>query len=83
MPRGANFHFHVGEHEANGLMIDQGLAHALAFARVGKRRISGGAGDAEGLRGNGGAGVVQRHHGNAKSITGLAEDLISRDANIV
>ena len=79
---------HIGEHEADALVFDQGAGHGLAFAGVVGGVFEGGAGQAGGESADPGAGGgegAQRAAAAAarKSGSGDAQAVIERDADIV
>ena len=59
-PRGLDLHRHVGEHELHALEVGDRLAELLALLDVGDRRVERALRDADGLRADRRAGVVER-----------------------
>src|ERR1700694_1413105 len=59
--RGVDLHRHVGELEADRLVLPEGLAELLAVLGVLERELIRGAGDADGSRPGSGAVSLQRH----------------------
>src|SRR5690606_13728669 len=67
---------HVGEHEADRLMVGDRLAKGLALGRVAGRRLKRPAGDAQRLRGDADPTAVEGAHRDLEPVADLTEQLI-------
>src|SRR5699024_7258004 len=80
---GLQLHGHVGEHELDTLEVGDGLTELLAFLDVGHTLVQGALSDADGLRADGHAGVVEGAQRDLETLTGGADHTVPGDAHIV
>ena len=76
-------HGHVGEHELQALELGDRLAELLALLDVAERVVQRALGDADGLRGDGDAGVVQGPHRDLEAGALRADHPVAGDADVV
>mmetsp|Transcript_34394 Transcript_34394/g.106254 ORF Transcript_34394/g.106254 Transcript_34394/m.106254 type:complete len:422 (-) Transcript_34394:21-1286(-) len=74
---------HVGDHEGDGLVLRDGLAHRLALLGVVARLLHRAAGHADGADGDGRAGEVEGLHGDLEAVADLAEHVLLRHDDVV
>src|SRR4051812_14215178 len=74
---------HIGEAEVDCLVLDQRLAHALAFGGVGERRLQGGARDAGRLRGDIDAPGFEIGEGDTVAHAFLPQEVLDGDAAVL
>ena len=78
-----DLHRHVGEHELHTLEVADRLAELLAVLGVGDRGVQRALRDADGLRADRRAGVVQRRQRGLEAGARLADDPVARDAAVL
>ena len=79
--RGLNFH--VGQHERNTLVFDDGLTEGPADHGVFGGLVDGALRNAQAAVGIDAAASVQRLHGDHKALAFFADEVLRRDAHIV
>ena len=82
-PRRLDLHRHVGEHELDGLEARYRLAELLAVLGVGDRGVQRALRDADRLRADGGAGVVEGLQRGLQTGAGLADDPVAGDVAVL
>jgi hypothetical protein len=81
--RGRDLHGHVGQHELHALEVGDGLAELLALLDVGDRGVERALRDADGLRADHRAGVVERLERGEEAGALLADHPVGRDAAVL
>src|SRR5471030_1230422 len=74
---------HVGQAELHGLVLEDGLAKAFAFARIVQRRLVRGARHADRLRGDADASAFKAGQRDLVALPFLADQILGRDAAVV
>src|SRR6266403_612915 len=83
LPRDLDVGGHLGQHEGDGLVLDQLGAERLALARVGERGIEGGARDAHGLRGDANAAGVEVRERDLQTLARRPQRVLGRHLEIL
>ena len=78
-PGGLDLHRHVGQHELHALEIADRLAELLALLGVCDRRVERALRDADGLRTDRRARVIQRRQRGLEAGARLADDPVARE----
>src|SRR6267143_1221511 len=74
---------HLGQHEGDGLVLDQLRAERLALARVGERGIQRGARDAHGLRGHADTPGIEVGERDLQSLARRPQHVLGRNLEIL
>src|SRR6266850_1929022 len=81
-PRGVHRDRHVGQHELDALEGGDGSIEGAPLLRVRHRRVEGGLGDADRLRPDGGARLLERLHRGLEALPFRPEPVLHQDLAI-
>src|SRR5438093_706966 len=82
-PGGFDLHRHVGQHELDGLEVDDPLPELLSLRRVPRRDVECPLRDAQGLRRDGRPRIVEGLHGIGEALALLADQPVGGDPAVL